>query len=72
LAAKTEDYAGADIEGVVSESIEAVFVQGRDSLTTKDVLACIEATHPLSETQPEKINEMREAYQAAKFKKASR
>jgi len=72
LAAKSEDYAGADIEGVISESVEAVFVQGRDSLTTEDVLARIEATHSLSETQPEKINEMREAYQAAKFKKASR
>jgi len=72
LATRTKDYAGADIEGVVSESVEAVFVQSRDSLTTEDVLARIEATHSLSETQPEKINEMREAYQAAKFKKASR
>jgi SpoVK/Ycf46/Vps4 family AAA+-type ATPase len=72
LAAQTADYAGADIEGVVSESVEAVFVQGRDSLTTEDMLAVKNKTNPLSEVMPKEIKDMREEYKKKKLKKASR
>lgn len=72
LVAKTEGYSGADIEGVVSESVESAFVKGNSSLTTEEILHCIENTHSLSEIMKEPLEEMARIYQDRKFKKASR
>lgn len=72
LVSKTEGYSGADIEGVVSESVEAAFVKGNSSLTTEDILNCIENTHSLSEIMKEPLEEMSKIYEERKFKKASR
>jgi SpoVK/Ycf46/Vps4 family AAA+-type ATPase len=65
-------FTGADIEGVVSEGVESAYVQKKESLTTEDVLNCINGTYSLSETQPEKIEKMKAAYEKKKFKPASR
>jgi SpoVK/Ycf46/Vps4 family AAA+-type ATPase len=67
----TDGYSGADIEGVVSESIENVFAAGREALTTEDVLECIKNTHSLSEIMKEPIEKMSKMYQDRKFKNAS-
>ena len=72
LVAKSEGYSGADIEGVVSESVEAAFVKGNSALTTDDILNCIENTHSLSEIMKEPLEEMSKIYEERKFKKASR
>ena len=72
LVAKSEGYSGADIEGVVSESVEAAFVKGHSSLTTEEILNCIENTHSLSEIMKEPLEEMSKMYEDRKFKKASR
>lgn len=72
LVAETEGYSGADIEGVVSESIESVFVKGRPNLTTEDVLEAIHNTHSLSEIMKSELDKMDQEYQDRKFKKASR
>lgn len=72
LVSQTEGYSGADIEGVVGESIENVFVKGSSELTTKDILDCIYSTHSLSEIMKEPLKEMAKLYEDRKFKKASR
>ena len=72
LVSATEGYSGADIEGVVSESIESAFVKGSGELTTKDVLDCIQDTHSLSEIMKDPLEEMIKLYEERKFKKASR
>ncbi len=68
----TDGYSGADIEGVVSESVESVYVKGRQELTTEDILDCIKSTHSLSEIMKEPLESMAKLYEERKFKKASR
>lgn len=69
---KTDGYSGADIEGVVRESVELVYTAGRDKLTTEDILSVIQNTHCLSEIMKEPIRRMEQEYQDRKFKNASR
>lgn len=69
---ETDGYSGADIESVVGESIENVFVKGTGSLTTEDILDCIHSTHPLGEIMNEAIQNMSKLYEERKFKKASK
>lgn len=69
---KTDGYSGADIEGVVRESVEAAYTEGRDKVTTEDILSVIQNTHCLSEIMKEPINRMEQEYKARKFKNASR
>ena len=71
LVSKTRGYSGADIEGVVKESIENVYVEGRDKLTTQDLLETIKNTHSLSEIMKEPLKKMSEEYENRKFKNAS-
>ena len=72
LVKSTDGYSGADIEGVVSESVESVYVKGRQELTTEDILDCIKSTHSLSEIMKEPLESMAKLYEERKFKKASR
>ena len=69
---KTQGYCGADIEGVVQDSIEQVFTSKRDSLTTQDLLEALNGTHPLSEIMKDALNNMMKFYKENKFKNASR
>lgn len=69
---KTKGCSGADIEGIVRESIEAAFADGKPRLTTDDLLNAIENTHPLSEIMKEAIEKMQKEYETRKFKNASR
>lgn len=72
LVSATEGYSGADIEGVVGESVEVAFVKGSTELTTDDILNCIHSTHSLSEIMGAPLEEMARIYEDRKFKKASR
>lgn len=71
LVSKTKGYSGADIEGVIKESIESVFVENRSELTTQDILNVIKNTHSLSEIMKKPIEEMSKEYENRKFKNAS-
>ena len=71
LVDKTAGYSGADIEGVVKESIKKVFVSNRKKLSTEDILFAIENTHSLSEVMKEAIDTMKKVYEKCKFKNAS-
>lgn len=71
LVQKTKGYSGADIEGVVKDSIEAVFAAGKLELTTSDLLEAIKNTHSLSEIMKEPLEKMSKEYESRKFKNAS-
>ena len=72
LAAETDGYSGADIEGVVAESVESAFVKGSAELTDNDVLTCIKNTNSLSVIMKDELEEMDKLYKEKKLKKASR
>lgn len=72
LVGETEGYSGADIEGVVGESVESAFVRGRQRLITEDIEDCIKNTQSLSEIMKEPLEKMAKIYEERKFKKASR
>lgn len=71
LVSRTKGYSGADIEGVVKESIENVYAEGKDKLTTEDILEAIKNTHSLSEIMKEPLKKMSEEYENRKLKNAS-
>lgn len=71
LVEETDGYSGADIEGVVKDSIEEVFIRGRDELTTDDLIEAIKNTHSLSEIMKEPLERMSKEYENRKFKNAS-
>ena len=71
LTAATQGYSGADIEGVVRDSIEEVFADGRDKLTTEDIERAVKNTHSLMEVMKESLEKLKEHYKEHKFKNAS-
>lgn len=71
LVAQTEGYSGADIEGVVRDSVEEAFSKGKDVVTTEDFLWAIQNTHSLSEIMKESLDKMSRIYKERKFKNAS-
>ena len=71
LVSRTRGYSGADIEGVVKESIENVYAEGKDRLTTDDIVDVIKTTHPISEIMKEQLDKMQEEFRKRKFKNAS-
>lgn len=71
LALETNGYSGADIEGVIKESIEGVFADEKNELTTEYILNAIKNTHSLSEIMKDEIDKMIEEYKKRRFKNAS-
>lgn len=71
LLKETAGYSGADIEGVVRESVELAFSNGKAALTTEDIIRVIRSTHSLSEIMKESIDKLQKEYQQRKFKNAS-
>lgn len=72
LVDKTDGYSGADIEGVVKESIENAFADGKEKLTTDYILKAISETHSLSERMKESLDSMSKICKDRKFKNASK
>lgn len=72
LAKKSSGYSGADIEGVVRESVELAFSNGQNHLTTDDLLRVIQGTHSLSEIMKGPIEKMEKEYESRKLKNASK
>lgn len=71
LVTMTDGYSGADIEGVVKDSVEEAFTQGKQTITTDDVVRAIKDTHSLSEIMKDSIDKMAKIYEERKFKNAS-
>lgn len=71
LVEKTNGYSGADIEGVVRDSIEDAFASRKTDLSTDDILRAINNTHSLSEIMKDSLDKMSKIYEERKFKNAS-
>lgn len=72
LVSETKGYSGADIEGVIKESIETAFADDKNELTTDEILKVIKNTHSLSEIMKEPLEKMSKEYESRKFKNASK
>jgi ATP-dependent 26S proteasome regulatory subunit len=59
LVKKSEGFSGAEIEEVVNESLFIAYANNQKDLTQKNLLNCIEATCPLSQTMAETITNLR-------------
>ena len=64
-------FCEADIESVVHDAIEQVFLEGRPRLETQDLLNAIEKTHPIGETMHAALEEMESKRDENKFTSAS-
>lgn len=71
LAKKTDGFSGADIEGVVKDSVEAAFESMTGYLTTNTILLAIGKTHSLYQLWKDKIDKIIAEYKDRKFKNAS-
>lgn len=68
----TEGFSGADLEAVVKDTIEAAFLDGRESITTEDLLKSVKETKSISVTLKDKISAIREAIQKIDINPASK
>lgn len=71
LAAASDGFSGADIEGVVREGLERAFIEERRQPSTEDFFMVIEQTMPLSRLIPERIEALR-TWADARARPASR
>ena len=71
LADSTDGYSGADIEGVIRESIEKAYAEGRDKLCMEDITEVIQNTHSLKELLGDSLKNMKDVYEKGNFKNAS-
>lgn len=55
----TKGFSGADLESVVKNTIEAAFIEGKDKITTEDLLESIKETKSISDVLSEKISNLR-------------
>ncbi|MBR0290198.1 MAG: AAA family ATPase [Selenomonadaceae bacterium] len=71
IAQMTDGFSGADLEGVVKDTVEETFNQELSTLTDDALIDAVNQTHPLSETMRDEIAEMRDDYAKRSFKNAS-
>ncbi|WP_181563716.1 hypothetical protein [Campylobacter hyointestinalis] len=71
LAKLTDGFSGADLESVIKESFEESFIEGRESITTQNVIKKINETKSISVTLKEKIDNLKEKISKMDIKKAS-
>ena len=71
LIKETEGFNGADLEAVVSETIETAFLEGRTEITTEDLLETVKHTKSISNTLKDKIKQIRELIQTMDIQPAS-
>ncbi len=71
LVRETNGYSGADLEGIVKDSIEVAFAAGMDHVDTEDIKRAIRETRPLSEIMKESLDKMEKEYEKRKYKSAS-
>ena len=72
LIKETEGFNGADLEAVVKDTIELAFIEGRDTITTDDLLKSVKDTKSISRTLKEKIAEIKSTIDKIDIKPASK
>jgi ATP-dependent 26S proteasome regulatory subunit len=61
LIKETNGFNGADIEAVVKDTIEAAFIDGKDTITTADLIKSVKDTKSISNTLKDKIKQIKPA-----------
>lgn len=72
LIKETNGFNGADIEAVVKDTIEAAFIDGKDAITTADLIKSVKDTKSISSTLKDKIKQIKETIDKIDIKPASR
>ena len=72
LIKETEGFNGADLEAVVKDTIELAFIDGREKITTEDLIKSVKDTKSISKTLKEKIAEIKSTIEKIDIKPASR
>lgn len=72
LIKETKGYNGADIEAVVKDTIELAFIEGRDTITTNDLLEAAKDVKSISSTLIDKIQNIRDNIKKIDIKIASK
>ena len=72
LIKETDGFNGADLEAVVKDTIEMAFIDGKDVITTEDLLKSVKDTKSISSTLKEKIKEIKSTIDKIDIKLASK
>jgi SpoVK/Ycf46/Vps4 family AAA+-type ATPase len=72
LIKETNGFNGADIEAVVKDTIEAAFINGKDTITTEDLIKSVKDTKSISNTLKDKIKQIKDTIEKIDIKPASR
>ncbi len=72
LIKETDGFNGADLEAVVKDTIEMAFIDGREKITTEDLIKSIKDTKSISKTLKDKIEEIKSTIEKIDIKLASR
>lgn len=67
----TDGYSGADIEGVIKESVETAFTNEMEHIDTNLLMKTIKDTHSIKEMMGSSIDQMLQLYKKHKFKNAT-
>ena len=72
LIKETDGFNGADLEAVVKDTIETAFIEGKETITTDDLLKSVKDTKSISKTLKEKIEEIKSTIKKIDIKPASK
>ena len=72
LIKETDGFNGADLEAVIKDTIEMAFIDGKDLITTEDLLKSIKDTKSISSTLKDKIKEIKATIDKIDIKPASK
>ena len=72
LIKETDGFNGADLEAVVKDTIEMAFIDGKESITTDDLLKSVKDTKSISSTLKDKIKEIKSTIDKIDIKPASK
>ena len=72
LIKETEGFNGADLEAVVKDTIESAFIDGKEKITTEDLIESVKDTKSISKTLAEKIAEIKKTIEKIDIKLASK
>ena len=72
LIKETKGFNGADIEAVVKDTIELAFIEGREIISTEDLIKSVKDTKSISDTLKDKIKNIKEIIEHIDIKCASK
>lgn len=72
LIKQTDGFNGADLEAVVKDTIETAFIDGKETITTADLLKSAKDIKSISSTLKEKIKEIKLAVEKIDIKPANK